>query len=75
MRKVIHKRVRVDRDGLNVAADIDAVIAINSGQDGASSQSVSHSSHVVAQSASGKRASAREPSGDPKSPQAQEEDA
>lgn len=50
MHKVIRKRIRRDEDGVNIVADIDAVIAINTGGGAQHSQTVSHSSHVVAQS-------------------------
>jgi hypothetical protein len=32
MRKVVRKRVRRQEEGVNVAADVDAVIAINTGE-------------------------------------------
>lgn len=56
MHKVIRKRIRHDRDGVNIAADIDAVIAINSGEDAGVSQTTARSSHVVVQGAAARRA-------------------
>ncbi len=55
MHKVIRKRIRHDRDGVNIAADIDAVIAINTGQDAGVSQTTARSSHVVVQGAAARR--------------------
>jgi hypothetical protein len=51
MRKVIRKRIRHSDGGLNVAADIDAVIAVNTGADAATSHTVVRSSHTVVQGA------------------------
>lgn len=56
MHKVIRKRIRHHRDGVNVAADIDAVIAINTGEDAGVSQTTARSSHVVVQGAAARRA-------------------
>lgn len=49
MRKVIRKRIRRSASGVNIAADIDAVIAINTGEDAKTSRTVVHSSHNVVQ--------------------------
>lgn len=49
MRKVIRKRIRRSASGVNIAADIDAVIAINSGEDAKTSHTVVHSTHNVVQ--------------------------
>jgi hypothetical protein len=38
VRKVIKRRIRHEKDGVNVAADIDAVIAVNTGQPGQTSR-------------------------------------
>lgn len=51
MHKVIRKRIRQDKDGVNIAADIDAVIAINTGEDAKTSRTVVHSSKTVVQGA------------------------
>jgi hypothetical protein len=39
-----HKRIRIERDGVNLAADINAVLAVNQGDSGATSrvESVRH---------------------------------
>jgi hypothetical protein len=39
-----HKRIRVERDGVNLAADIDAALAVNQADSGATTkvESVSH---------------------------------
>jgi hypothetical protein len=54
MHKVIRKRIRLDENGVNIVADIDAVIAINTGG-GKRSQTVAHSSHNVAQGGAARR--------------------
>jgi hypothetical protein len=60
MRRVIRKSVRKSRDGMNVAADVDVVIAINNTDaDAEASHTVSRSSHRVVQG--GKRDETREP--------------
>jgi hypothetical protein len=56
MHRVIRKRIRLDEGGVNIAADIDAVIAINTGDDAKVSHTAAHSSHVVVQGAAGRRA-------------------
>jgi hypothetical protein len=33
-----HKRIRLDRDGIDLAAEVDAVIAINAGQPGSTTR-------------------------------------
>lgn len=48
MRKVIRKRIRRSEDGVNLAADIDAVVSVNSGP-GQVSQTVVRSRHSVVQ--------------------------
>jgi hypothetical protein len=55
MHKVIRKRIRRNENGVNLVADIDAVIAVNTGGDAKRSQTVSHSSHVVAQGPTARR--------------------
>jgi hypothetical protein len=54
MRRVIRKRVRHQQDGVSLAADIDAVISINTGT-GATTTTHAHSSHSVQQGATGER--------------------
>jgi hypothetical protein len=70
MHRVIRKRIRRNEPGLNLAADIDAVIAINTGDDAKSSHTVVRSSHNVVQGNAGKRdqpgESPSESSGPPK---------
>lgn len=68
MHKVIRKRVRHNRDGVNIAADIDAVIAINTGANPARSHASARSSHVVAQGASRRAATPEAPPPDPTEP-------
>ncbi len=50
MRKVIRKRVRRREDGIDIAADVDAVIAINHGRGQVSETHVSSHHRVVQQS-------------------------
>jgi hypothetical protein len=45
MRKIIHKLIRYSRGGVNVVADVNA--AISTGDDGASTSSVTSYSRVV----------------------------
>jgi uncharacterized protein YjlB len=63
MRKVIRRRIRHDDGGVNVAADIDAVIAVNAGEDAGTSHTVLRSSHTVVQGAgaAGRTADASRP--------------
>ena len=51
MRKVISRRIRHNEGGVNIAADIDAVIAVNTGADAGTSHTVVRSSHTVVQGA------------------------
>ena len=69
MRKVIRKRIRRDEDGLSVAADLDAVVAINTGSDAKVSRTVVHSSHSVAQGRSGERDRPKTSPSDPDGPE------
>lgn len=55
MRKVIRKRIRRSDDGVSVAADIDVVVAINTGKDAEASHTVVRSSHSVKQGDAGQR--------------------
>lgn len=49
MHKVIRKRVRRKDGGVNIAADIDAVIAINRAENARVTRTEAHSSHTVVQ--------------------------
>jgi hypothetical protein len=49
MHKVIRKRVRRNDGGVNIAADIDAVITINTGEGARVTRTEAHSSHTVVQ--------------------------
>ncbi|MDX6676554.1 MAG: hypothetical protein QOE31_606 [Solirubrobacteraceae bacterium] len=55
MHKVVRKRIRHHEDGLNVAADVDVAIAINTGRDAKASRTVVHSSHSMVQGTGGQR--------------------
>lgn len=68
MHKVVRKRIRHNKDGVNIAADIDAVIAINTGADARSSHATAHSSHVVVQSTTARRAKPETPAPDSDDP-------
>jgi hypothetical protein len=46
-----HKRIRLDRDGLDLAAEVDAVIAVNIGQPGRTTRIDQTSSVTVVQEA------------------------
>lgn len=67
MRRVIRKRIRRDEDGLNLAADVDAVIAINTDGDAKVSRTVVRSSPNVVQGTGHRDQPARSPS-DPDGP-------
>jgi hypothetical protein len=68
MRKVIRKRVRRNEGGVNVAADLDAAIAINTGEDAARSRTVVRSTHTVVQGSGGERDQPRDSPSDPNGP-------
>ena len=68
MRKVIRKRIRRSEDGLNIAADVDATIAINTGEDAERSVTVVRSSHSVVQGDDGGRDRPDESPDDPEGP-------
>jgi hypothetical protein len=68
MRKTITKRIRHSDGGVNIAADIDAVIAINTGEDAKASRTEAHSSHVVVQGVAGRRSRPRDPTADANDP-------
>jgi CMP-2-keto-3-deoxyoctulosonic acid synthetase len=57
VRKVFKRRIRREQDGLNVAADIDAVVSVNTGESGQTSVTRSRSrSRIVQRSGSEKPA-------------------
>jgi hypothetical protein len=49
MHKVIRKRIRRSEGGLNIAVDVDAVIAVNTRGDAGVTRTEAHSSHTVVQ--------------------------
>lgn len=55
MRKIIRKQLRRSGGGVNIAADLDAVIAVNTGEDAEVSRTVVRSSHSVVQGSAGQR--------------------
>ncbi|MEA2220995.1 MAG: hypothetical protein QOJ35_3621 [Solirubrobacteraceae bacterium] len=55
MHRVFRKRIRRNEDGVDVAVDVDAVIAINAGANATSSRSLVHSSHTVVQGTGARR--------------------
>ena len=60
------KQIRLEEDGLNLAADIEAVIAVNRGRTGATNK-VESTSHVsVVQDSRERRAAGEQPRTDPK---------
>jgi len=64
MRRVIRKHIRRDGPGVNIAADVDAVVAVNSGTPGQTTTTRSKSTqHVVQGPQSDRKATtdAREP--------------
>jgi hypothetical protein len=68
MRKVIRKRVRRNEGGVNLAADLDAAVAFNTGEDAARSRTVVRSTHTVVQGSAGQRDQPRDSPSDPKGP-------
>jgi hypothetical protein len=68
MRRVIRKRVRRSAAGVNIAADVDAAIVINTGGDAAASQTVVRSIHTVVQGRAGERDQPRESPSQPMGP-------
>jgi hypothetical protein len=64
-----HKQIRVEHDGVDVAAEIDAVIAVNHGKSGANTSATAESVvTVVQQSSSREPAAGEQPQSDPKEP-------
>jgi hypothetical protein len=62
-----HKRIRLDEDAINLAADIDAVVAINRGAPGTTTRVASASSVTVVQdSRRDPEAAEEQPQPDPK---------
>jgi hypothetical protein len=68
MRKVVRKRVRRNEGGINIAADLDATIAINTGEGPARSRTVVRSTHIVVQGSAGERDRPRDSPSDPEGP-------
>jgi hypothetical protein len=61
VKKVFKRRIRHEKDGVNVAADIDAVVSLNAGESGQTSVTRSRSrSRIVQRSGSQKRAKGSE---------------
>ncbi len=50
MRKVFNRRVRREKDGLNLAADINAVVSVNEGERGKNAVSSKTHTRVVQRS-------------------------
>jgi hypothetical protein len=65
--RVIRKRIRINGDAVNLVADIDAVISINTGG-GDQSPPVVHSSESFAQSDAGERGQPETSPSDPTGP-------
>jgi hypothetical protein len=55
MRRVIRKQVRHREEGLNVAADVSAVVAVNRGGAGETTTTHSHATQRVVQDSRAKR--------------------
>jgi hypothetical protein len=58
-----HRRIRIERDGVNIAADVNAAVAVNQGDPGATSkvESVSHARVVQDSRRRTESTSAQEP--------------
>ena len=63
-----HKRIRLQEDGIDLAADIDAVIAINRGRPGTTTRVESDSSVTAVQDSRPASAAGEPPQTDPKEP-------
>jgi hypothetical protein len=63
-----HKQIRVEHDGVDVAAEIDAVIAVNRGRPGGNTSASGESVVAVVQSSRRKPAAEEQPQSDPKEP-------
>lgn len=72
MRKVINKRIRRHLQGVDLVADVTAVIAVNAGADTHLSTSAAHSNQSVAQGDSGERDQPVETSSDDSGPRKEE---
>jgi len=55
VRKVIHRVIRINEEGLQVAADLHAVIAVNVDSSANSSRTEAHSRTTVVQDGAGRR--------------------
>ena len=63
VRKVIRRRIRHEEGGVNVAADVDAVVSINTGESGQTSSTRVRSRRRIVQRSGGPKDSGR--TGDP----------
>jgi hypothetical protein len=63
-----HKQIRIDHDGIDVAAEIDAVIAVNRGRPGATTSAAAERVVAVVQSSRRKPAAEEQPQTEPKEP-------
>jgi hypothetical protein len=61
MRKVIRRRIRRSEGGVNLAADVDASISVNTGNEGETTHTQVRSSHSVVQGGAGGRDRPDEP--------------
>jgi hypothetical protein len=72
MRKVIRKRIRSEKDGINVAADVDAVVSINTGEEAGFSHTTVRSSNRVVQGAAAEQDRSERPPDDQSDPPQEE---
>jgi hypothetical protein len=68
MRKVFRARLRRSEGTVNLAADVDAAIAVNTGDDARASRTVVRSSHSVKQGEAGQRDHPEDSPNDPSGP-------
>jgi hypothetical protein len=61
VRKVFKRRIRREKDGVNVAADIDAVLSVNAGKSGQTSVTRSRSRSRIVQRSGGPRKGSENP--------------
>jgi hypothetical protein len=72
MRKVIRRRIRSEKDGVNVAADVDAVVSINTGEEAGFSHTTVRSSNRVVQGAAAEQDRSKRPPDDQSDPPQEE---
>lgn len=72
VRKVIRKQLRHERDGVQLSADVDAVIAVNVGGGAKTTCTVVQSTHHVQQGGAGQRGQPDVPPEDPTGPTTKE---